>query len=136
LQEAVIRKGAAQYQRTSEAGLSGRDTECAAFNLVIRDLSDCTQGASRLRALGRNHTLWSILVKDLSLGENALPAPLKSELIGLGLWAMRYSTLAMLKDLPLDPLVDVNRNVLDGLLNQGRGGDTASAPFQASRLAV
>jgi hypothetical protein len=31
---------------------------------------------------------------------------------------MRYSTLAMLKDLSLEPLIEVNRNILDGLQSQ------------------
>ena len=118
-QEAAIRYAATQYQKTSEAGVSGRDTECAAFSMVNRDLTTGREGAARLRALGRNHQLWSALVKDLALAENRLPDGLKNELIGLGLWSMRYSTLAMLKDLPVDPLVEINCNIADGLRSQG-----------------
>jgi flagellar protein FlaF len=62
--------------------------------------------------------LWSILVQDLSLAENRMPEGIKAELVRLGLWAMRYSTLALLKDLPLVPLIEVNRNVADGLQAQ------------------
>lgn len=47
-----------------------------------------------------------------------MPAGLKAQLISLGLWAMRYSTLAMLKPLALEPLIDVNRNVANGLREQ------------------
>jgi len=72
-----------------------------------------------VRALGRNHQLWSILVQDLSLAENRLPDGIKAELIRLGLWAMRYSTLALLQDLPIGPLIEVNINVADGLQAQG-----------------
>jgi flagellar protein FlaF len=86
--------------------------------LVTADLASCAAGPSRVRALGRNHLLWSILVKDLALDENALASGLKSQLIELGLWSMRYSTLAMLKDLSLEPLIEVNRNILDGLQSQ------------------
>ncbi len=77
--------------------------------------------------MGRNHTLWAILVQDLSLAENRLPDGIKSELMGLGLWSMRYSTLALLKDLPLDPVIDVNRNVADGLEAQGTSLPAAAA---------
>jgi flagellar protein FlaF len=118
-QEAGIHNAAAQYQRTSEAGLAGINAERAAFALVNRELEACTPGPSRVRALGRNHTLWAILVQDLSLAENRLPEGIKTELMGLGLWSMRYSTLALLKDLPLDPVIDVNRNVAEGLQAQG-----------------
>ncbi len=122
-----------QYQRTSEASISGRDTECAAFNLINRELASCTEGPARVRALGRNHALWSILVKDLALAENLLPDALKTELIGLGLWSMRYSTLAMAKTLSADPLIEVNRNVVDGLLAQSAiGGQRAETMLKAS----
>lgn len=98
--------------------MSGPDAERAAFTLIIRELHACTPGVTRVRALGRNHTLWSLLVQDLSLAENRLPEGIKAQLISLGLWAMRYSTLALLKDLPIEPLISVNQNVVDGLLAQ------------------
>ena len=134
LQEATIRNGAAQYLRTSSAALSARDTECAAFRSITHELETSTSGAPRVRAVGRNHTLWSLLLKDLALAENGLPEGVKTGLINLGLWSMRYSTLALLKDLSLQPLIDVNRNVLDGLVAQTQltGSNQAlAAPFSA-----
>ena len=98
----------------------------AAFNLVTKDLEEISGSASRIRALGRNHDLWSLLVKDLALAENRLPVPLKTELINTGLWCMRYSTLAVLNDLPIEPLTTVNRNILAGLLEQ-----VSNAPVSA-----
>jgi flagellar protein FlaF len=96
-------------------------------------LAACTEGVSRIRALGRNHTLWSLLVKDLALGENRLPEGLKFELVRLGLWSMRYSTLAILKNLSLQPVITVNRNVMEGLQAQNRNSlprhdETLKAP--------
>ena len=102
--------------------------------MVNRELEACTAGPSRVRAIGRNHNLWSVLVKDLSLAENRLPEPVKAQLIGLGLWSMRYSTLALLRDLPVGPLIAVNNNVLDGLTAQETGPRTEerpTSPFQA-----
>ncbi len=116
--EALIRNAAAQYQKTAANRISGHDTERAAFTLINRDLAECTPGPTRVRALGRNHTLWSTLVQDLSLAENRLPAGIKAQLISLGLWAMRYSTIALLKDLTVEPLIEVNRNVMEGLVAQ------------------
>jgi flagellar protein FlaF len=95
--------------------------------LVINELEKCTPGATRVRALGRNHSLWSILVQDLSLAENRLPEGLKSQLISLGLWSMRYSTIAMLKDMPIAPLVEVNRNVVSGLVAQRANAESGAA---------
>ncbi len=116
--EAVIRNAAAQYQKTAATRISGHDTERAAFTLINRDLAECSPGPTRVRALGRNHTLWSTLIQDLSLAENRLPDGIKTQLIGLGIWSMRYSTIALLKDLAVDPLIEVNRNVMEGLIAQ------------------
>ena len=102
--------------------------------MVNRELEACTPGPERTRAIGRNHNLWSLLVKDLSLADNRLPEPVKAQLIGLGLWSMRYSTLALLRNLPVDPLIAVNSNVLDGLAAQeaGQSGDKRpESPFLA-----
>jgi flagellar protein FlaF len=117
--EAIIRNAAALYQKAAATRISGHDTERAAFSLINRELAECTPGQTRVRALGRNHTLWSTLVQDVSLAENRLPDGIKTQLITLGLWAMRYSTLALLKDLPIEPLIEVNRNVMEGLIAQG-----------------
>jgi flagellar protein FlaF len=125
-----MRNAAAQYQKASNAGISGSESERAAFNMVIRDLENCTPGPSRVRALGRNHTLWSILVQDLSLVENRMPEGLKTQLISLGLWSMRYSTLALLKDLELTPLLDVNRNIVSGLTAQNANEESGAAQTQ------
>ncbi len=95
-----------------------RETELAAFNTITRALEEVGDSASRIRALGRNHDLWSTLVKDLALQANRLPDELKASLISLGLWAMRYSTCAILQDVPLAPLIEVNRNIAAGIAAQ------------------
>jgi flagellar protein FlaF len=67
-----------------------------------------------------------MLVKDLGRASNGLPDALKQQLISLGLWAMRYSTLAILQKLPVAPLLDVNRNIMEGLMMQASRPDTAA----------
>jgi len=90
----------------------------AAFASVTRGLEQADTTEKRIRALGRNHDLWSTLVKDLALEENRLPPELKNQLIGIGAWSMRYSTCAILRDMPIAPLIEVNRNIADGLSMQ------------------
>lgn len=117
-----MRNGAQRYRDIADTTRSARQTEIAAFALVIRDLEDANQPNApttlRIAALGRAHDLWSLLVRDLARDGNGLPQTLKTQLVDLGLWAMRYSTLAILKDLPLSPLIEVCQNVLDGLRAQ------------------
>jgi flagellar protein FlaF len=111
--------------------MPARETEIAAFAAINRQMENATDGAARIRAAGRNHDLWSTLVKDLGLDENKLPAPLKQQLIAIGFWSMRYSTLAILNNLPLEPLVAVNRNIAEGLALQGEAAKAASHPHKA-----
>jgi len=125
-----MHQGARRYQQASEATLSARETEQAAFATIIRALEDADTDTKRIRTLGRNHDLWSALVKDLAMDSNRLPASLKSGLIELGLWSMRYSTLAILKKLSLEPLIAVNRNIAEGLALQQTAG--ASQPAGAT----
>ena len=70
-------------------------------------------------------------MKDIALEANLLPTDIKSNLITLGAWSMRYSTLAILQDLPIQPLIDVNRNVADGIAQQLPAPMTAT-PFVTS----
>jgi flagellar protein FlaF len=58
------------------------------------------------------------LVRDLSAEGNLLPDDLKQNLIDLGFWAMRYGSLAVSQTLSLEPLIAVNRNIMDGLRAQ------------------
>ena len=61
-----------------------------------------------------------MLLKDLALEGNRLPEAIRSNLVALGLWSMRYSTLAILKNLPAGPLIEVNRNIAEGLTLQSQ----------------
>jgi len=119
----------ARYQRVSEASAPPRDIELTAFGLVNRLLAEDQDDRRRLKALGKNHELWSLLVKDLARSGNALPAGLKQQLVALGVWSMQYSVKAMCERLPVEPLIEVNSNVVAGLRSQ------ATAPA-AARLAA
>jgi flagellar protein FlaF len=116
--EAVIHSGASRYKQASRHSVPARETELAAFSMVNRLLETAGDEPNRIRALGRNHDLWSMLVKDLGLDGNGLPDPLKAQLVSLGLWAMQYSTLAILQKLSVAPLIEVNRNIALGLAAQ------------------
>jgi flagellar protein FlaF len=118
MMEASIQSGAARYRQASRQAMAARETEIAAFRAINRALDSADSEEARIRALGRNHDLWSMLVKDIGLGENKLPEALKNNLLALGLWAMNYSTLAILHKLSPDPLIGVNRNIAEGLSMQ------------------
>jgi flagellar protein FlaF len=107
--------GFAQYERVGNQVVLPRENEARAFALVNRHLAEAASDIERIKALSRNHQLWSILLKDIALSSNALPQALKQEIAGLGLWAMGYSNLAIVRPLPIRPLINVNQAILEGL---------------------
>ncbi len=96
-------------------GASPRETEALALGMCNDRLAKAATPRARTEALHRNHQLWSVLVRDLQMPGNKLPAELKRQLLSLGIWAMAYSTRAITNNLPLQPLIAVNRNIVEGL---------------------
>jgi len=116
----------AAYQVSNLAGTSPVEAEILAFGLCIDRLSRARDGKTRIEALAKNHQLWSTLVRDLSSGANGLPLPLRHTLLQLGLWSMAYSNRAIVEDVSLQPLIEVNRNTSEGLRAQVSGEATRS----------
>lgn len=106
-------------------GASPQEAEILAFGLCNARLSNAHESRTRIEALNKNHSLWSLLVRDLSGQANQLPAQLKQSLLDLGFWVMSYSLAAMGRELPLQPLIDVNQNILEGLKLQTRAAPSA-----------
>lgn len=110
--------GARQYQRAAATVVSPRGTEMAAFAAINARLTTAADEIDRVKALSRNHELWSVLMKDIALSSNPLPEILKQDLTRLGFFSMRYSTLAISQGLPVKPLVDINDQMIEGLRMQ------------------
>ncbi len=130
IEEATIRKAAASYLEQSRISVDARQTEIAAFSRVNRELRTATTPANRIRALGRNHDLWSLLLKELGKTDNRLPEALRAQLISLAVWSMRYSIHANLLGLSVEPLITVNTNILDGL--KAQAANTGHMPAQVT----
>ena len=60
--------------------------------------------------------LWGILIEDLARPENALPKPLRADLISIGLWVMRESEQIRLgKSENFKAIIEVSAAIRDGL---------------------
>lgn len=117
---------AARYAATQDATASPREIEIRAFRTVNGMLAAAGESVpARAAALHKTHRLWAILLSGLADARNALPAPLRAQLISLGLWAQR-ECLARLSDTrPLDPLIALHRDLIEGLDAQGRAAAAA-----------
>jgi flagellar biosynthesis regulator FlaF len=111
-------RNASYFRAPQLGGATPQETEIIAFGLCNDRLSKADGPRTRIEALYKTYQLWSLLVNDLSLPGNALPHDLKQQLVSIGLWAKVYSNRAVTGDLPVQPLIDVNCNMIEGLRAQ------------------
>jgi flagellar protein FlaF len=71
-------------------------------------------GRDLIEACFYNRKLWTIFQADCAHPTNQLPDPVKASLISLSLWVQTY-TGQVLSGASVDPLVEVNRSIMEGL---------------------
>lgn len=107
------------YQRAATQAESPRDLEYRAFGQVtaglIRIKDDKPAPGIVAEALDANRRLWDVLSADCSAPENQLPPPLRGQIISLALWVTRYSRDVLRDGADIEPLIDVNRTMMEGL---------------------
>ena len=131
------------YQRAAEQAEGPKQTEYRLFGLVTRALMDATQKdasdhSGRMRALHWNRRLWTTLATDCANPDNRLPVPLRANIISLSIWVDKHTSDVMQKQAAIQPLIDVNRIIMQGLSGQMTGSsaatpaDGAAAPLAQS----
>lgn len=106
------------YQRAATQAESPRDLEYRAFGQVTAGLLRVKQGASLselAEAIDANRRLWGVLAADCSVPENSLPLALRGQIVSLALWVSRYSSQVLREGADIEPLIDVNRTMMEGL---------------------
>jgi flagellar protein FlaF len=125
-----------RYQTTMARSDDPREAEIRAFAHVNALLAGATGVAARAAALHTNHKLWSILLVDLASPGNSLPRELRGRLASLAIWAQRESMRLMDTAEPLDALMQVNRDMAEGLAAQRGPAQAAPPPAAAFSAAV
>lgn len=74
-----------------------------------------------------NRKLWTIFQADLANPDNVLPDDIKARLISLSIWVQKY-TGEVLGGAPVEPLINVNRTLMEGLMPPAPGGGAAAVP--------
>ena len=108
------------YARAQKATANPRDAEYRAFSEATRRLIDAGEtGREDLKrlidAVHLNRALWGTLASDCAQPDNALPAETRAAIISLARWVSVYSSDVMQKRESVEPLIDVNRIIMDGL---------------------
>ncbi len=108
------------YARAQKTTAAPRDAEYLAFAEATRKLLAVAQeGREDLKqlidAVHLNRTLWATLAGDCADSKNRLPSETRALIISLARWVSLYSSDVMRKRESVDPLIDVNRIIMDGL---------------------
>jgi flagellar protein FlaF len=107
------------YQKAQAAADSPRSTEYRLFGQVTGALiaaeRDGLKGAALADAIDWNRRLWSALAIDCMDEANQMSRELRAQIVSLSLWVARYSSQVMQDGASLGPLIEVNRNIMQGL---------------------
>ena len=111
------------YQQVSARAESPRELEYRLFGQVTRALleaaeTDPTDLKTRMDALDWNRRLWSTLATDCASADNALPEAVRAQIISLSLWVNRHTSAVMRRQEDFEPLIDLNRIMMQGLAPQ------------------
>jgi flagellar protein FlaF len=109
----------AAYQRIAHIAETPRRTEQRLFADITGALGTAWEsgrrGSALMPELHRNRELWSALSADCGTPGNGLPEGLRASIISLALWVDRFTSEVVAGRETIEPLVDVNRAVMEGL---------------------
>jgi len=107
------------YQSTQAVTESPRETEYRLFGQVTASLLDAQKPDASLEAIAKavdwNRRLWNTLASDCAVESNELTKELRASIISLSIWVTKYSSTVVQKKAPLEPLIDINRTIMQGL---------------------
>jgi len=128
-----------RYRRRPEPGNAAR-TEAWALIEAARELHEAREAPidQRRAALRRNWRLWTIFQASLLDPACTLPTAIRSNLLGLANFIDRHTAvlLAHGEAAKIDVLVNINRQISEGLLAGQRSGTAAAAAASAAAPAL
>jgi flagellar biosynthesis activator protein FlaF len=111
------------YHKAQRSTERPRDTEYRLFAQVTQALIVAAKHgradlAGLMDALDWNRRMWSVLASDCASSGNKLPDALRAQIVSLSLWVSRYSSEVARTGASMDPLIDVNKTIMAGLMPQ------------------
>ena len=108
------------YQQASTWAENPRQTEYRLFAQVTLALmeaakSDRSDIPARIEALDWNRRVWSVISDDCHSPQNGLPLHLRASIISLGIWVGKHTSAVIRKQEDIEPLIEVNRLIMQGL---------------------
>ncbi len=108
------------YKTATARAENPREAEYRLFGQVTRALMVAAEAdekdiQTRMDALDWNRRLWSTLATDCSDPSNTLPVSVRAQIISISLFVSRHTSAVMRREETIEPLVDINRMVMQGL---------------------
>jgi flagellar protein FlaF len=107
------------YKSAQVATEDPRLTEYRLFGQVTGALLTAKQsnasGTPLVEAVDWNRRMWRTLAADCMDDRNALTQDLRAKIISLSLWVSKDSRSVTREKAPLDPLIEINRTIMQGL---------------------
>jgi flagellar protein FlaF len=107
------------YKSAQTATENPRVTEYRLFGQVTGALLDAqktgTIGTPLVEAIDWNRRLWRTLAADCMDDRNTLSQDVRAKIISLSLWVSKYSRQVTREKAPIEPLIEINRNIMQGL---------------------
>jgi flagellar protein FlaF len=107
------------YQNTQRITEDPRQTEYRLFGQVTGALINAQRSSLRggplAEAVDWNSRLWRTLAADCMDDRNKLSQDVRAKIVSLSLWVGKYSKTVIREGASLDPLIQVNRTIMQGL---------------------
>ena len=129
------------YAQTQKSSMAPREVEAMAFTKAALMLEEAKGKVddydSYAAALKFNQLLWTIIQADVVDNENQLPAQLKANILSLSIFVDRQTikSLANTKAENLDTLININKNLAEGLMTRPANPAEAAPQQQAAQQA-
>lgn len=107
------------YKNTQRITEDPRSTEYRLFGQVTGALIDAqkngVKGGPLAEAIDWNRRLWGTLAADCMDDRNRLPKEVRAQIVSLSMWVTRYSKDVMRQGASMEPLIEINRTIMQGL---------------------
>ena len=107
------------YHHAQAATENPRVTEYRLFGQVTGALLTAKEsnaiGTQLIEAIDWNRQLWRTLAADCMDDRNTLTQDVRAKIISLSLWVSKYSRSVAREKASLDPLIEINRTIMQGL---------------------
>ena len=127
------------YQQTQKKFANPRDTEYRLFaqitSALINSKSLPRTDQRLISAVTRNRELWSTLAVDCADESNQLTRELRAQIVSLSLWVSRYTSTVMRENAEIEPLIDINRTIMEGLAPRNEVATSAAPVVPGGALA-